>query len=362
MPTIPMFKVAMSKNAHKKVKKVLEPNEQGIIYCGEGPLVKELENKFFELLNSKTKPLMVNSCTSAISLALTLCDVKPGDEVITTPQTCLATNHPILAHFAKIVWADIDPITGLIDPEDVKRKINSKTKAIIAVDWCGRYCNYNKLKQSNVPVIQDAAHCLHIDNNNCGDYVCWSTQAIKFLTTCDGGFLMVPEEKYKEAKLRRWFGLDRESSADFRCSQNAQYLGFKFQTTDVDAAIGLENLNLAVKNQKKHLSNAKYFDKNINNKYIIKPPFDDQCQWWLYTLLIPGYRDHFNKYLSENGISASQVHSRNDAHSVFEDFKTDLPNVDYFANNQLSLPVGWWLDKKDKEHIVNVINNYDIPK
>ena len=351
----------MSKLASKGVKKVLTPNENGVIYCGEGPLVKEFEQRFWDLAKTKTKPLMVNSCTSAISLALALCDIQPGDEVITTAQTCLATNHPILALNAIPVWADIDPYTGLIDPKDVEKKITSKTKAIIAVDWCGRYCDYNKLKELHVSVIQDAAHCLFIDNNNCGDYICWSTQAIKFLTTCDGGFLVTPESKHEEARLRRWFSLDRESSADFRCAQNAKYIGYKYQATDVDAVIGLSNIELAVKNQNKQMKNAKFYNKHIKNKLVIKPKFNTTTQWWLYTLLVPdGKRDAFSKYLTENNIASSQVHSRNDYHDVFNPYKDDnLPGTDYFSENQLSIPVGWWLTKEQRLYIVDVINGWN---
>ena len=351
----------MSKSASKNVKKVLMPNGDGVIYCGEGPLVKEFEQKFWNLVKTETKPLMMNSCTSAINLALALCNIQPGDEVITTAQTCLATNHPILALNGVPVWADIDPTTGLIDPKDVDKKITPKTKAIIAVDWCGRYCDYNKLKEFNLPVIQDAAHCLFIDNDNRGDYICWSTQAIKFLTTCDGGFLVTPKSVYEEARLRRWFSLDRESSADFRCAQNAKYVGYKFQATDVDAAIGLSNIELAVNNQKKQSSNAKFFSKNIKNELIIKPKFDTTTQWWLYTLLIPnGKRDAFSKYLTENNIASSQVHSRNDYHDVFSPYKNGvLPGTDYFSDNQLSIPVGWWLTKDQRQYIVDIVNGWN---
>jgi dTDP-4-amino-4,6-dideoxygalactose transaminase len=349
----------MSKNAAKEVAKVLSPNENGMIYCGEGPNVKMFEEKFWQINKTDSKPLMTNSCTSSLDLAYTLCDVGPDTEVITTPQTCLATNHPILSHFAKPVWADIDPYTGLIDPKDVEKKITEKTKAIVAVDWSGRYCNYNLLKSYGLPVIQDAAHCLKIDPSNCGDYICWSTQAIKFLTTADGGFLSVPINKYNEARLRRWFGLDRDASADFRCAQNAQYVGFKFQATDVDAAIGLSNLELAIKNQQKHAENARFFNEKIQNEKIIKPIYSENCQWWLYTLIIKDRRDDFAKYMSLNKIATSQVHSRNDAHDVFKNFPAKLPGTDFFSNNQLSIPVGWWLSDEERQYIVDVVNSWD---
>jgi dTDP-4-amino-4,6-dideoxygalactose transaminase len=264
-----------------------------------------------------------------------------------------------LAHFAKPVWADINETNGLISVEDVKKKITKKTKAIIAVDWSGKYCDYKTLKSFGLPVIQDAAHCLFVDTQNCGDYICWSTQAIKFLTTADGGFLSVPKEKYEEARLRRWFSLDREASADFRCAQNAKYVGFKYQATDIDAAIGISNLKLAIKNQKKQMKNAEYFNKHIDSKKIFKPRFDKNSQWWLYTILIPDKRDEFTKYLVDNNIASSQVHSRNDKHEVFKDFELDLPGTDYFSENQLSIPVGWWLTEDERKHIVKVINNWN---
>src|SRR5689334_313602 len=103
-------------------------------------LVQELQRAFV----SDVPLLTTNSCTSAIDLALHLCDVGPGDLVITTPMSCSATNGGIITRGARPLWADIDPVTGLIDPKSVARKLvfYGNVKAVIAVDWAGRACDY----------------------------------------------------------------------------------------------------------------------------------------------------------------------------------------------------------------------------
>ena len=150
---IPLFKVKMSDRASDNVAKVLESG-----FIGQGPVVEEFENKLWGVLKSKTRPVTVNSCTSAIDLALELIGVGPYDEVISSPQTCFASNVGALHRGARIRWADIDPATGLMDPSSVAKLITPKTKAIIAVNWAGKFCDYAALKLFNVPVIEDAAH------------------------------------------------------------------------------------------------------------------------------------------------------------------------------------------------------------
>jgi len=120
---IPLFKVNMNPAAHTRVADVLSSG-----FIGQGPKVEEFEDMLHKELKSKTRPVTVNSCTSAIDLALELCNVGPGDEVIASPQTCFASNVGAIHRHARIRWADIDPITGLIDPESVKNLITKKQK------------------------------------------------------------------------------------------------------------------------------------------------------------------------------------------------------------------------------------------
>jgi perosamine synthetase len=202
---IDLFRPFMSGQAKAAVAETLTPDKlTGRLYIGEGPRSDEFEAAFTNYVRAPHDVVLTNSCTSALDLAAQLCGVGLGSEVITTPMTCTATNGVLANRGARIVWADVDPITGLIDPMDVARKITPKTRAIMAVDWAGRSCDYATLRHfaetarhgglfNPIPIIQDAAHHLGVDlSRPHGDYVCWSFQAIKHMTTGDGGALLTP--------------------------------------------------------------------------------------------------------------------------------------------------------------------------
>lgn len=356
---INLFKVRMSDDSFSMVKDVLESG-----YVGQGQKVDKFEDLLFEELKSDIRPITVNSCTSAIDLALHLCDVNPGDEVISTPQTCFASQVGIINRHANIRWADIDPITGLIDPNSVEKLITKKTKAIIAVNWAGKFCDYSRLKSFGVPVIEDAAHTwdsfldVHVDR---GDYICYSFQAIKFLTCSDGGLLITPKEKEEDARLLRWYGLDRTKNESFRCTQNIKRSGFKYHMNDVCAAIGITNIPEARQSVLDHRKNAKYYCESLSDcSNITIPDYDETCSYWLYSLLVEkGTKEHFMEYLKENNISSSPVHYRNDRYDCTSKFSEgELKGVDEFSAKQVSIPVGWWLTESDKKHIVEVIKKY----
>ena len=121
---IPLFKVGMSDHAPGKVEQVLKSG-----FIGQGPVVEKFEDELWQVLKSKTRPVTVNSCTAAIDLALDIIGIKPGDEIIATPQTCFASNVGAIHRGARLRWADIDPLTGLIDPVSVSKLVNRKNKS-----------------------------------------------------------------------------------------------------------------------------------------------------------------------------------------------------------------------------------------
>lgn len=341
------------------------PDTDGRVYLGEGAKVRAFEQAFASLVGLETPPpLAMNSCTSALDLALHLIGVGLGDEVITTPMTCTATNGILINRKAKIVWADVDPETGLIDPYDVARKITPRTKAIMAVDWAGRSCHYNTIRaaaahpRGRIPIIQDAAHNLLIDETNRGDYVAWSFQAIKHLTTGDGGALLVPETQFKRAKLLRWYGLDRESGTDFRCAQNIKEAGYKYHMSDVTASIGLGNIPHARDIVEKHRQNAHWLTTALwGVPGVTLPPDDPRGCWWLYCVLVSD-RDDFKAYLADRGIAVSPVHNRNDIHDAFQYPNGELPGVDLFASRECAIPVGWWLSQSELEQIAEAVTQW----
>lgn len=363
---IPLFKVPLQKSAVIPLVKTLLSG-----YITQGPKVEEFERGLIPCVGN-ANVLSLNSGTSAITLALRLCGVRPGDEVISTPQTCAATNVPILDRGADVVWADVDPWTGNLDPLDVERKITGKTKAIVAVHWGGYPCELDALleisKKHGVPLIEDAAHAFGATYRGKPvgsqlSYCCFSFQAIKILTTVDGGALVCPSiESYRRGKLLRWFGIDRDSPrTDLRCENDIVEAGYKFHMNDVAATIGLDQLRGVADRLSVQRRNAAFYDERLASMKRIKRlryATDRVSAYWLYTVRVDD-RAAFQAHMTSSGIQVSQVHVRNDLHTAFSSYRRRLPGVDAFSRNQVSIPVGWWLTKGDREKILRAMQEYD---
>jgi len=355
----------MAPEAGDAVKRVLTPDANGRVYCGQGRLVDEFEAEFANTIGLQAghPPLGVNSCTAAIDLALHLIGVGDGDEVIVSPMTCSATNGCAVLRGASLVWADVDPQTGLMDPASVARMVTKKTAAVIAVDWAGRWCDYENLHAAagwKVPIIEDAAHCLYIPQAH-GDYVAWSFGPIKHLS-CGGygGALLVPEHQYNRAELLRWHGLDRRSSADFRCAQDIGEVGYRYHLTDDQAAVGLANLPMVPGNIQLARAHAALYCRQLRDvKGVHVPPYDEECDYWLHGLIVEQDRDAFAQALATVGIPTSRTHARNDNHTAYRQASLrqdgSLPGTTYFDDHQINIPGGAWLGWEDCRMVLTTV-------
>lgn len=363
---IPLFKVFMSPSTPTAVGEVLMSG-----FIGQGEKVDTFEAMLREYFNY---PFIntVNSCTSGLELALQM--IKSDNaEVITTPLTCTATNFAILSRGLKLKWADINSITCNLDLDDVARKVNENTCAIMAVHWGGYPVDLDRLKSIQMDalnkygkapaIIEDCAHAWGSKYKNKligthGNHAVFSFQAIKHLTTGDGGIIVSPNDNsYQRAKLLRWYGLDRTSSKDFRCSQNIKEPGFKWHMNDIAATIGMCNMEHIDKIVETHKSNGQYYNKKLQNVAGVEllendPNFDSS--YWIYTMMVEN-RNDFIKKMKEKGIVVGQVHDRNDKHDCLSQYKTDLPNMDKVSQKMICIPCGWWVSKEDRQHIVNCI-------
>lgn len=340
---ISLLRVSMNPAVGDQLTEVLHSG-----YIGQGPKVEAFEAAL-KLYTGRT-PVSVNAGTSALTMALRLAGVGYGDEVISTPMTCSATNIPILSVGASPVWADIDPRTGLIDPESVKALVQErsrKVKAIMAVDWGGQPADYDALMDHGIPVIEDAAHAFgaYYGSRRVGsiaDYTAFSFQAIKHLTTGDGGALTVPTGQLKRAKDMRWFGLDREEKVGFRGEQDITEWGYKFHMNDINATIGLMNLEIVDDVLSAHRRNASYYDRRLDQRFTrTAPDYRHRGSWWLYTVLLASAaeRDAFKVHMADQQVQVSQVHWRNDHQTVFGRPDRQLPGVDAFSSRMICLPV-----------------------
>ena len=367
---IPLFKVHMPKTVSAFLAKVLFSG-----FVNEGVQVTEFERKLRAFVNN---PLTVslNSCTSAITLALKIAGVGPQTEVITSPMTCVATNTPIDNLYAKPVWCDINPFTGNIDPGQIENKITAKTRAILFVDWIGIPADLDRIKaigkKHNIKVVEDAAQAFGAVYKGrkvgaISDYTCFSFQAIKHINTGDGGALsFLNQNDYDRGRKLKWFGIDREATKDSagnwkgsRWDCDISEAGFKFHMNNIDAVIGIEQLKFIEKILKIHRLNAQYFVDNLKGIPGItlpKIPKGVLPAWWVF-MLFAKRRDDLSRKLSEHGIHSSLLHVRNDMYECFRDSKIELPGVTKFQESELCIPCGWWVSQRDVKYIVDVIKS-----
>lgn len=342
------------------------PAIENILYSGYiaiGDAVKNFENDLAAFLDNQNV-IALNSGTGALHIALELIGVGAGDEVISTPMTSEATNTTIAITGAKVVWADVDPRTGLLDPDSVESKITEKTKAIMLVHYAGMVCDMDRFnalsKKYNIPIIEDAAHAFgakymgkHIGSNS--PYTCFSFQAIKHMTTVDGGAISFPDDSQMDEALRLgWFGLSKKVS---RLDNDVHRAGYKYRMNNVNATIGSVQMKHMGEVLDTYISNGKYYDealKNIPGVTLVPYYKHTEPSYWLYTLRVEN-RDDFCKMMEANGITASPLHHRNDTHSVFAYAKCPLPNMEDWYSHFVHIPCGWWVTKEDRERIVDII-------
>ena len=251
---------------------ILMPKLEEVLYSGyiaQGDVVENFERKFEEFIGSGYT-LSLNSGTAALHIALILAGVKEGDEVISTAMTAEPTNVAIKMVGAKVRWADVDYETGNIAPKAIENAINEKTKAIIVVDYAGTPVDVKSIQEIslkyNIPVIEDAAHALGTTYNgkktgNHFPFTVFSFQAIKHLTTVDGGALHIQDkELYEKGKLIRWFGLDKKLT---RLENDIQIQGYKYHMNNVNATIGLVQLETIEELLHKYRTIGKYLDLKL---------------------------------------------------------------------------------------------------
>ena len=370
VPVIPLFTVSMPPKAE-----LLPALERTLWsgYIGQGPRVDEFETRLVEYFGNRNV-LTVNSGTSAIQLALRLIGVH-GGEVITTPMTCTATNMPILAEGGRVVWADVDPASGNIDPADVEQKITRDTRAILCVHWGGNPCDMAELgrigAKYGIPVVEDAAHAWGAEYNGrrigsgTADFTCFSLQAIKHITTVDGGVLLCRNtDHYRRGKLLRWYGIDREANRkDFRCEEDIAEWGHKWHMNDVAATIGLVQMGHIDRIVAAHRAHALTYDQELGIPAAAALPVA-LGSYWLYTLLLPSHpaRLAFMQHMRCQGVMTSQVHARNDTHTCFRLFqRSPLPGVDEFAARMVCVPVHAALTEAEVGQVIAACRSFESP-
>ncbi len=320
---IPFFRHSLTGEEIKSVAEVMRSP-----WLTMGPVTRKFEEAFAVYVNSKYS-LAVNSCTAALHLSLLAHNISGNDEVIVPSFTFAATANVVVNVGAKPVFADIEEKTLCLDPVDVAKKLTDRTRAIILVHYGGRCAPVSEIKQiakqARVTVIEDAAHALGAKYKGkmvggLGNTTAFSFYATKNLTTAEGGMLTTDKlSVYKRASILRLHGLNRGAWKRYLRKQDWQYKvlapGFKYNMTDIQAAIGLTQLKKFSALQKKRREIASLYLEGLSGLPGVILPNNNidsgnQLAWHLFPIRLVSRkaamsRDRFIEEMSKNGIGTS---------------------------------------------------------
>ena len=357
---LPLVKVSMPP------REKLMPALENVLYGGmiaEGEHVYRFEEEFartFDLPNA----LATSSGTGALHIALLLAGVRPGDEVVSTSMTAEPTNTTLLQVGAVPVFADVDPRNGNLQPEAVERAITERTSAILVVHYAGYPADLKALREiadrRGVQLIEDCAHALgarFADQaiGTIGDCAIFSLQAIKHMTTVDGGVLTVRDaSRLALARRLRWFGLTKGVT---RTEVDITTPGFKYNMNNVSATIGLLQLQGIGAVIDAHVANGRFYDGTLAGIAGLAPATVVEAaepSYWIYTLLTDD-PDDVERRLASIHVAASKLHRPNHLHTVFAPYRRPMPQLDEFYRRLVHIPCGWWVGADDRERIVDVL-------
>lgn len=362
--------IQISKPIIKKqeIKSVIKVLKSGHLVQGES--VKKLEENFAKTCGTKFA-VATNNGTSALHTALHVLGIREGDEVITTPFTFVATANSILMTGAKPVFADILEGTFNINPKEIVKKINRRTKAILTVDLFGQPADYIEIdkiaREHNLFVVEDAAQSIgskYYGKNagNLADIACFSLYATKNITSGEGGMISTNKKELdKKARMFRNQGQDEKTKYKYLA------LGYNYRMTEIQAAIAIEQLKRLDLITKKRQRIAKIYDQNFQDISGLTLPFireKTSSVYHQYTLRVTKKfklsRDEFIEYLMSHGIQANiyyPIPLYGVDHLKLDHDPINFPVTEQVVNEVVSIPIHPSLSAKEIEHIVSTIKN-----
>lgn len=353
---ISIYKPFMPEGIDNEISKILFSGQ--LAYGKNG---KEFEVK---LSNYIENPYVLTTATynQALMMVLSILDLKPGDEIITSPVSCLASNQPFAVKGLKIVWADINPKSGMIDVESIKNQISVKTKAIFNNLFCGYGGELDEIykigKEYGIPVIDDCIEAFGTEfknkktGNTGADITVFSFQTVRLPNTIDGGGLAFKNsELYNKALKVRDYGIDRSRfrTVDGEINPKCDIVleGYGATMSEINSLIGIKQMDVIDYLLDKQAENAKkwneYFENNLKTE-LLNISVNTKPNYWVYGVLAKD-KPAFIQEMRSKGFYATGVHINNNRYSVFQN-NTVLPGVSEFMSKYVALPCGWWTEIK----------------
>lgn len=354
----------------EEIEAVVAVMKSGMI--AQGPKVKELENEFAKYCKSDYA-VAFNSGTAAIHAGLYAMGIKEGDEIITTPFTFVATANPILMLGAKVVFCDIKEDDFNLDSSKIEEKINKNTKAILPVDLYGQIYDFKNVekiaKKYDLKILEDACQAIGAEQDGkkaglFGQIGVFSLYATKNIMSGEGGIIVTNDEEIAE-KARRY----RHHGQSEKTRYEYWDLGYNYRMTDLQAAIGLEQLKKVEIFNAKRIKNAEKFSSGLSNiKGLILPHISsgNKHVFHQYTIKITEdfktSREELINYLKEKGIGVGIYYPKPlhlHPHFLKMGYKEgDFPVAEKMSKQVLSLPVHPSLTDDEVNLIIDTINEY----
>lgn len=349
-------------------------------WLSKGPKTMEFEKRFAEYVGAK-HAIAMNSCTAALHIALVANNIGEGDEVITTPLTFAASANTIVHTGAKPVFADIDEKTMCIDPNKIEEKITEKTKAIVPVHYGGQSCDLDKIneiaKKHNLLVLEDAAHAIYTTHKgkligSIGDTTSFSFYATKNICTGEGGMLTTNSDEIAEkARVMSLHGMSKNAWNRFAKGGSwyyeILYPGYKYNMTDMQAALGLCQLEKIEKMQNLREKYAKMYNDAFSKLDEIITPIEvegNRHAWHLYVIrvkedMLKINRNEFIEALAEENIGTSVHYTPVHLHPYYMEtfgYKMgDFPIAEKVFKGMISLPLYPSMKEQDVEDVINAV-------
>ncbi len=337
-------------------------------WIGTGPRVAQFEARFREYVGAQ-HAVALNSCTAALHLSLVVSGVGPGDEVITTPMTFCATANAILHTGARPVFVDVDRATGNIDPDLVEAAVTPNTRAILPVHYAGRPCRMDRLeaiaRRHGLFLIEDAAHAIEASFHGrqigtIGDLTCFSFYVTKNLVTAEGGMVTTNLHGMSQDAWKRF------SDEGYR-HYEVLFPGFKYNMTDLQAALGIHQLARLAQGAKRRQEIWARYDQAFGDLPVIRPaPIEAGTVHarHLYTILVKTEelartRDWVLNELLRlkigTGVHYTALHLHPYYRQTLGHQPGNFPNAEYIGARTLSLPLSAKLTDQDVEDVVAAV-------
>lgn len=347
-----------------------------------GPKIKEFEDALCTYIGCK-HCCAVNSGTSALDIAVQALDIPEGSEVITTPFTFAATSNAIIYNNLRPVFSDICGDTFNIDPEDIRKKITEKTRAIIYVDYAGHPCDIKEIKEIadeyNLFLIEDACHAIgaeyqHTKVGNFADMTIFSFHPVKHITTGEGGAVVTNnKELFEKVSLLRTHGINKNTmeryGKDASWAYDMIYLGRNYRITDFQAALGISQLKKLDEFLDRRNELASIYNEILEDIEFVRPPVvkdNIRHAWHLYTILLDQSidREKFFKHMKDANIGVNVHYIPAYRHSYYiENFnfnKNDYPVTEDVFQRIITLPLFPRMEDNNLQYIAGAIRDYRI--